>query len=288
MTDVPKPFNVTLVHPPDYVHSLALKEAADYIDAVLRACGLVSFRTTNHVSDAAHNVLFCAHLLHEEQLSGLPADSIVFNSEQLEDVTGWHFQNPSYQRLLDSHFVWDYSACNLDRIGHADKCVIPFLYCADLVQPSFAREKGEFLLFYGAMTPRRQRILKELQAYGIPLRILFGQYASERDAELQRAWAVLNLHKMDDTTAFEPIRCFYPLINDVPVISEETADAAATPFRDSVFFLQSARLADAVRTLYTDPVDCDRRSRAMLDSFKSRSPLAAVHAAVERYLHRWG
>jgi hypothetical protein len=218
----------------------------------------------------------------------VPPDSIIFNSEQLEDATGWHFQSGVYQTLLDHHFVWDYSARNLDRIGHPDKCLIPFLYCADLVQPNVARERGEFLLFYGAVTPRRQRILDELRAHGIPLRILFGQYASERDAELLRAWAVLNLHKADDTTAFEPIRCFYPLINGVPVISEDTTDASATPFRDSVFFVPAAQLAGAVRTLYADRVDCDRRTRAMLEAFKSRSPVAAMHAAVERYLHRLG
>ncbi len=52
------------------------------------------------------------------------------------------------------------------------------------------------------------------------------------DAMLLRAWAVLNLHKADDTIAFAPIRCFYPLINGIPVISEDTTDASATPFRD--------------------------------------------------------
>jgi hypothetical protein len=283
-----KPFNITLVHPQNYVHSLALKEAADYLDATLKACGYASARTTNKVFDDAHNIIFCSHLLLDKHLAGVPPDTIIFNSEQLEDSDGWHFENGVYRNILERYFVWDYSFRNLSRISHDNKCVIPFLYCRDLVRPNIPRERGSFLLFYGANTDRRRRILDALQSAGVPVRAVFGQYGYQRDALMLRSWAVLNLHKEDVAVAFEPIRCFYPLINEVPIISEEVLDPSADAFRDSIFFFEQSSLIDGILHLYTNADSFAARSGDMLASFKHKSPLADVTAAVEQFLRRWG
>jgi hypothetical protein len=282
-----KSFNVTLIHPATYVHSLALKEAADYLDATLRACGYRSVRTTNLVSQKAYNVIFCAHMLGREQVAKLPPDTIIFNSEQLEDSGGWYFKSGVYLDLLDRFFVWDYSSSNLSRVAHDRKSALPFLYCRELRRPDIVRSSGPSLLFYGSDSPRRRRILDALQASGVPLQVVFGQYADERDEKMLRSWAILNLHKHDGVAAFEPIRCFYPLINEVPVISEQVSDASAADFRDSMFFFDQASLVEGVRSLYRNPATFVERSRAMLASFKQTSPLARIAAAVEAFLRRW-
>lgn len=279
-------FNVTLIHPQGYVHSLALKEAADYLDATLRACGYRSARTENHVSAAAYNIIFCSHLLSPQQFAMIPSDSIIFNSEQLEDTAGWHMGDGTYPDLLSRFFVWDYSSRNLARVPHPNKCVIPFLYCRELMRADVARERGLSLLFYGAVTPRRQRILEKLQWSGVPVQAVFGEYADQRDLKMLRSWAVLNLHKDENAAAFEPIRCFYPLINAVPVISEDVSDPSADDFRDSVFFFDAASFTDAVIDLYRNQGMFGARSGEMLDAFRWKSPLPAVAEAVHSFLRR--
>jgi hypothetical protein len=278
-----KPFNVTLIHPGTYVHALALKEAADYVHSSLLACGYATARTRNQLGRNAHNIIFCAHLLGHADITRIPSDSIIFNSEQLEDTDGWHLQGGAYQECLRRFFVWDYSPRNLEKIAHPRKSWIPFRYCQELRCVDPPRRPGASLLFYGAMTPRRRKILEELKSSGVPIEVLFGQYGGERDARLLRSWAVLNLHKSDETAAFEPIRCFYPLINAVPIISEEALDTTADDFRNAVFFFDRASLTQGVKGLCADAPSFGERSRAMLENFKRTSGLPEVSAAVESF-----
>jgi hypothetical protein len=282
-----KPFNVTVIHPQTYPHALGVKEAADYVAAVLRACGYASARTINHLAGNAHNIVFCAHLLPREQAAKLPRDSIIFNSEQLDDLAGGHFRSGVYRELLERFFVWDYSPKNLHRIGHDDKCWIPFLYCPELVRTDIARQPGNTLLFYGSITPRRQRILQDLQRRGVRVASVFGEYGDGRDERIARSWAVLNIHKNDAAVAFEPIRCFYPLINGVPVISEDVDDEATRGFRDSMFFLEQVSFVERVAALYENARTFHDRTRSMLAAFTQTSPNAAVMQAVGRFLERW-
>jgi hypothetical protein len=113
--------------------------------------------------------------------------------------------------------------------------------------------------------------------------VVFGEYEYQRDVQMLGSWAVLNLHKQDDTLAFEPIRCFYPLINGVPVISEDVDDPSAEGFEDSVFFLDRASFIDEVVALYGDPRFFEQRTRVMLAEFKKKDPRPGVMAAVEHY-----
>ncbi|MGH7058723.1 MAG: hypothetical protein ACREFZ_12790, partial [Acetobacteraceae bacterium] len=164
-----KPFNVTLIQPPGYIHSLALREAAEYVHFMLTACGFPSRLSPNQLALDAHNIIFCAHLLRERDLARIPADSIVFNSEQLDDANGWHFASGVYGRILESFHVWDYSLRNLAGIRHERKSFIPFLYCRALARPGMRRAPGRTLLFYGALTERRKRILEAIENAGVPV-----------------------------------------------------------------------------------------------------------------------
>jgi hypothetical protein len=95
---------------------------------------------------------------------------------------------------------------------------------------------------------------------------IYGQYAFQRDTKMLSSWAVLNLHKEDVAVAFEPIRCFYSLINEVPVISEDVHDPSTEAFRESIFFFNPASLVDGIRRLHENPDLFAERSRAMLAS----------------------
>lgn len=282
----PRPFNVTLIQPPGFIHSLALKEAADYVHASIEACGHRAMRSVNLVASDAYNVIFCAHLLKGELISMIPPDTIIFNSEALEDRDERRFYSAAYPGILERFFVWDYSSRNLPLIPHDNKVVIPFLHCEKLKRTDIVRAPGSALLFYGRINERRKAILDDLQRRGVPVRVLFGEYDRQRDVHMLGAWAVLNLHKTDQTRAFEPIRCFYPLINEVPVISEWASDESAAPFRESVFFTGHGSLVEDIVSLYRDRADFDARSRGMLAEFKKRNPLPSVAWAIEQFLCR--
>src|SRR5579871_6261652 len=132
--NVMKSFNVTLIKPDDYLHSLALSEAAEYLHYELLRCGFRSELTRNTIDRGAHNIVLCAHLLEtDEEFQNLPADTILFNSEQLLNRK-WMVFNPPYLAALDRFYVWDYAIKNLPEINHANKFFIPFLFCPDLVR----------------------------------------------------------------------------------------------------------------------------------------------------------
>jgi hypothetical protein len=273
-----KPFNVTLVQPPGYVHAGALAEVVEYLHHMLAACGFPARVTRNELAGDAHNIIACAHLLSAADVAALPADTIIFNSEPLTDPAGWPFASGVYRGALDRFHVWDYSLANLALLGHDRAAFIPLHYCAALVRPAPA-PPGDALVFYGAVTPHRERLLQALVAAGVALRFLFGVYGAERDRAMLGARAVLNLHKAS-ACSFEPVRCFYPLINGVPVISEDVVgDPTADAFRDAMVMVPPARFVEDVAALLADPLAL----RARAQRFRARTAEAEIRAAVLHY-----
>jgi len=269
-------FNVTLVEPDGYVHAQALAEAVEYLAVMLEACGQTVRRTRNHIERGAHNVVLCSHLLGDAHIAQLPADTILFNSEPLAEAS------PAYLAALARFWVWDYAYGNLPRIPHARVAVISFLFAAALVR-SNAREPGDALLFYGSLTERRRAILADVRARGVPIEVVFGEYGPERDRRMFRCRAVLNLHKAKEPSVFEPIRCFYPLINGVPVISEHVAgEPIADAFRPSVAFCSEEMLVDDIVRWWGAPADLAARAA----QFASTTALPEIERAVAAYLAR--
>jgi hypothetical protein len=281
-----KPFNVTLIQPSAYVHASALVEAADYVSASLRACGYAADRTTNAISPKAVNIVFCSHILDSELAAQIPRGSIIFNSERLVGDRDWPVRNPAYKALLQQHFVWDYSLRNLECIQHPNKAFVQFGYLEALRRRDLPRTPHHSLLFYGAITPWREHVLHELNRRGVNVRVLFGVYGEARDREMLSAWAVLNLHKERDESVFEPVRCFYPLINQVPVFSERVNDPTADFFGGAVFFVPAERLPEEIEGHLRNPKEFAALSEGMLKSFRSRSGNDVLRSAVEQYL-KW-
>jgi hypothetical protein len=280
-----RPFNVVLVQPAGYAFSLALAEAAEYVAAMVRACGHEAQLRVNGLRGDAHNIVFCGHLMNRGDVEQLPGDTIVFNSEPLARQDKWHAGTEVYRETLGRFRVWDYAQRNVDAIGHARTDVLPFWYCRDLVRPRPASGEGKALLFYGVPTPWRRAILAELAAAGIEVQFMHNGFGAQRDAVMWNAWAVLNLHKSEDNAVFEPIRCFYPLINRVPVIGEEVqGDPAADAFRDAMFFLPRDGIAQAIRALRDDAPAFRGQTAAQFDNFAKKSAVEHFRAAIGRYL----
>ncbi len=276
-----KPFHITRIQPADYPHAHAVAEAVAYLHASLGACGEAVTQADNTIDGGAINIVACAHLLDAGHAAALPPDTIIFNSERLVPPTDWPLASPVYRGLLARHRVWDYSARNIRELGHARASVIPFWTCAALA-PGVAREPGDELLFYGVITPRRAALLDAVAARGLAVTAVFGEYGPVRDARIDRALAVINLHKTDDDALFEPIRCFYPLLRGCPVISEPSTDPTAAAYDDAIAWARTAAFADDVAALLADRARFLAVAARQVAAFRALDPTATIAAAVAR------
>jgi hypothetical protein len=281
---VDKPFNVTILQPAGYIYSASLAEAAEYIHHSLLALGHTSALTTNQLDPARINIVFCAHLLKPHETSWLPPDSIIFNSEQLDNTDGWYLKTGAYQEILRKHYVLDYASCNLAKISHERKSFVPFGFCDKLIRRNMKRRPGNALVFYGIVTPRREKIIKSIQSHGVPVNVITDTFGFKRDIQMFKSWAILNLHNADDTQAFEQIRCFYPLTNGIPVISEASPDdASRAVFEDSIFFFERNELAKACAQYHKVPEKFKSATQQKLDAYRNANALTAIATAIENY-----
>lgn len=277
-----KPFNVTIIQPPGYAHSQALGEVWLYLADALQRCALPVRATVNTIAPDAHNVLLCAHLLPKD--IQLPHDTIIFNSEKLEQDDGWYLANGGYSQLIRSFTVWDYSSRNLAFVPHQRKAQIPF-YHAPVLKTQHPRDPNGPLLFYGCITERRKALLEGLIARGVQVAVVpFGVYGQARDQMMYQARAVLNLHTDGIRKVFEPVRCFHPLINGIPVITEDFHDEPMFDiYRTSTFVVQNDPVQE-IAAIVADTQAFSAAAARQLDQFAQTDPLPDIARAAEAFL----
>jgi len=220
------------MQPNGYVHGLALLEAAEYCAHQITSCGHESILTKNRLIQDGINIIFGAHIA-PDQHQDLPQNVVIFNTEQLPENSAW--VNDAYKKILQNNFVWDYSNINYSLIAHQKKALIGFYYNQGLRRIPVAQEKKWDLLFYGSINERRKKILDELTSRGLKIKVIFGVYGPERDLFIGQSRAVLNLH-FYDSQILEQIRIFYPLINQIPVVSENFPAASAPDIYKTCLF----------------------------------------------------
>jgi hypothetical protein len=180
--------------------------------------------------------------------------------------------------------VWDYSLRNLPEIKHQRKAFIPFLFCPELVRKT-PRRPGPALYFYGILPERRLRILAALGEAGVPVETVINTYGEARDAEIFKAWAILNMRQYDVVTTFEAVRCSYALNNGLPVISETAAnDPTFALYEDWIFSFASGALVEGVAKLYREPDAFARAAQEKLEAFRGTSAKDVMAEAVDAYL----
>jgi len=124
--------------------------------------------------------------------------------------------------------VWDYSAANVGILALNGVVArhVP-LQCSEayLSQLRAYRAEGQpyEFGFCGKLTKRRIAIINALVLNNLPLHLvlLFGE---ERDKELAKCKALVNIHYGDNFNVFESARCEPWLALGVPIISENSID----------------------------------------------------------------
>jgi len=219
--------NLCYIAPKNWHHYQGLKEVIIYFDYYLSKMGHDVSISKNYLDQKNINIIFYGFMLPNDLR--IPKNSIMYQSEDLNKTTAWIFDEDKGRRYLDmleNNSVIDYSHINLQKIKNKKKCYMPLLYCEKLIN-NFQRKEGDYLIFYGSITPYRKILLENISKKK-EIRIIIpesgGEYGFLRDKLIMESMGVLNLHKDENCNALEIVRCFYPLINNVPIFSEETEE----------------------------------------------------------------
>ena len=213
-------FNICIVQPTGYLHSLAFLELAELILYSLIDLGHKSVLNFNRVHSNATNIIIGCHLLDPSRATMLPPDTIILNTEQLEgNPSPWRTNILEWGRRFQ---IWDYSIKNIhwfSQNGIIQAKQIRIGYQRQLERLNQNSNKDIDVLFYGCINERRLKILNELTANGLRVKSLFGVYGADRDRWVERSHLVINIHYYE-SQIFEIVRVFYLLINSIPVVSE--------------------------------------------------------------------
>lgn len=273
-------FHVVQVRPAGYIHAEGLTELAECVYFGLRRLGLPVFYR-ERPDRPSRQIVFGAHLLDEDGIDRLPADAILYNSEQIYPDSPW--LSDAYRKGLGTREVWDYSAENVSRLqelGAAKVRHVPLGYVPELARiPAMAEDID--VLFYGSINARRQKILDELLARGLRVVCLFGVYGEERDRAIARARLVLCLH-FYEAKVFEVVRVAYLLTNEKAVVAEWDVDRAEhADLREALCGASYEGLVAACESLIRDPVGrqaLGRRGRQIFSRRREEEILAAALA----------
>ena len=274
-------YEIIQVRPAGYIHAEALTEIAECVHHGLRRLGAQSFYGTP-VPGPARQIILGAHMLDAAALSALPADAILYTSEQID--TDSRLLTGPYLAALRSREVWDYSSENvrkLKALGAASVQHVPLGYVPELTRIPHLGDEID-VLFYGSVNPRRQHILHQLQLRGLNVVVLFGKYGEERDAAIARAKVVLMVHYYE-AKIFEVVRAAYLLSNSKAVVAEINPDTSVEPdLCDAVRGVPYDNLVDACVELVNDPARRQNLGQRALQVFSARREEDILATALKR------
>ena len=234
----PVALRVNLVQVSINDHKAIFEDVIIALQAAFKDLGIPCIRTENEFVDGAINVVIGSVMFVSEQvaaaLKGKPY--VLYQMEQLAADRG-HLPNfPGYVGLMrDALCVWDYSLSNIEQLaqmGITRVAHVPAGFHSALEVLAHDQPKDIEVLFYGALTPRREHIIRALRDRGVSAEALFGMYGDARNSIIARAKILLNLHAVEIDT-LEEIRLSYLLANRCFVISELSDH---NPYGDGVVF----------------------------------------------------
>ncbi len=243
--------HVTLVRPEGYPAAEVLHSVAESLVIALRRTGARAALGANAFTHDAINIVVGAHLLDPAVADTLPARTIIFNSEPLEES---HHAG-ALAAFVARFPVWDYHPRNLPQLralGNRLAIVVAPGYLPEWVRVEHAADKDVDVLFYGQMSSHRRAVLQALERDGVRVTWLHDVYGAARDAWIARSRLVLNMHYRPHAP-LELGRIVYLLCNRCAVITEadapgdvdeDLADAVAMATAPSIPRLAAALLAD--------------------------------------------
>lgn len=277
-------FAVTIVSPPNFIHSAAFHEIAETIHYGLIALGHDSVLTTEGNLSGRRHIVLGSNLLPHYPLP-LADNAILYNLEQIQEGSQW--LTPAFLELLRRYEVWDYSPQNVERLlqlGVNVSTIVPVGYTPELTRITHVAEPDIDVLFFGAMNPRRQATIDEMRTLGLRVEVLCGVYGAERDTIIGRSRLVLNLHYYE-AKVLEMARIAYLLANRCVVLSEYSSDTTEdAALADGVAFAQYEELPEMALQLLGSKDKCVRLAENGFALICSRPITAYLKTALQPIL----
>ena len=202
-------------------------EIADTVAHGLRVLGHDVSVCGDPIDVSRRNIVFRPHAERDVGRAIRPG-SILYNWEQLDEQSPW--VNDQFMRRARLCEVWDYS---LQNVAWWAKQGVPAKHVPIGYYPGLERiaaEPPEYdVLFYGGLSHRRTKLLRDLKERGLSLQVVDSRnqrWSTQLDSCIARAKIVVNLHFYERVHIFEVARVSYLLANGVCVVSETGQDRA--------------------------------------------------------------
>ncbi len=265
-------FNICIIQPENYVHSMAFWELAELLLYSLRELHHKAEIQFNKTDASARNILIGFHLLDIEYAKQVPKNTILINVEQF--LGGVEWTENFYKNFLNwtkSFEIWDYSFQNIDafkKMGLSNVKYLKLGYQKELVRIKKSDVRDIDVLFYGSINERRAKTLDAIKNLGFNVCAIFGTYGKARDDLIGRSKVVLNLHYYE-SQIFEVVRVFYLLSNLIPVVAEiNESTVISDPFRDIISGTKYDDLVEMCAYLASNPELANIKAATIFDIYK--------------------
>lgn len=283
-----------------FTHALEshqLDQFGDILNSFVLAAQSLGFETSvapGTLDPQAVNIVLFAWRVRWPALAEQHPRCIVVNFEHL--TPGNFCFSESYREVLRHCYLWDYSLSNLHKnlaLGMRATDHVPLAHQAGAAPELPAHhvlpdsEQDIDVVFFGATTERRVRVLNELIRRGVRVVTPAPQPWSnaERDAYLLRAKLVLNIHQLDDSRVVEVHRLMILFRQRKAVVCELYPDSDIDfPLRAAVEGAPYEALVDTTLRLLGDPARRAELERKGHDCLARRSQAGFLGPALERYL----
>jgi len=270
-------YNLCTIRPKGFLHSSAFDEVKSSLAWALSALGHEVMLTENAFSAGKQvNILFGSELL--SPTSPIPENSILYNFEQPS-----HPRMEIVRRLAQGHRVWDYSLRNVERWRQDgfDVRHVPVGYTPNLTRIPKAPAQDIDVCFFGWLTDRRTKILRDLQSAGLKVYYSDSCYGGARDQILSRSKVCLNVHH-DSRDMFEIVRVSYLMANSKAVVTETSSDDDDYPRLDGAMrWHKYESLVEGCKYLVTHPKERGELELYGSNQFVKQDYVTTVAAALE-------
>lgn len=209
----------------------AYRDIADSLVWGLQALGHRVTYAQNSVRHGAVNIVMGAQMLVPEQLHEVPANSVIYNFEQLARVPLEKIRAVLHT-VAQRFRVWDYCEANLERwqaLGCASARYVKLGWAPVLERIARPERQDIEVLIYAFPGVERLQAFQALCEAGVRSMFVCGLYGEERDGLIARAKVVLNSCFFTPSRIFEVARVTYLLANAKAVVSDLRPDTIIEP-----------------------------------------------------------
>ena len=283
-------YNICIVKPKNNPHSDAFWEMAELVAYSLRDLNQDTSICINEILGNRQNILLGAHLLTDT--NNLPSSTIIINTEEmrfgLSDIDELETEKLKWVERIVSlgkeHLIWDYSDDNIEFLNSKGCLKIKkfeFGFHEKLNRISQQKYKDIDVLFYGALTKRRNKLLIQLTEAGLKVKALFGVYGAQRDEYISRAKIVLNCHHYN-AKIFEIVRVHYLVNNSIPIVSELDIETKIEPFwKNIILSVPYSQIVNECNRLSAKKSELNKMSKFAFKELQSRPQIKFTQTLIE-------